>query len=121
MMPAPQRENKTLAQTIDESVIATEEGASALQLWFSYPRGPYMPFFEVFYVSFVKLVTLTSPLAEMREKHKELIQRCRGWIAPVEMKGDKNEAELARIECGISLWQDYYDALNDAGVITLRK
>lgn len=121
MMPAPQRENKTLAQTIDESVIATEEGASGLQLWFSYPRGPYMPFFEVFYVSFVKLVTLTSPLAEMREKHKDLINQCREWIKPLEMKGDKTEAELARIKYGISLWQAYYDALNDAGVITLRK
>ena len=120
-MPAPQRENKTLAQTIDEAVLSTDEGASALQWWFSTKRGPYIPFFEVFYISFVKLVTLTSPLAEMREKHKDLIKICREWITPVELRGDATEGELSRIKAGIALWQNYYDALNDAGVITLRK
>lgn len=125
--PVPQREHKTLLQTIDDACIAAAGAATDITNWMLERRGPYMPYFSGspqagtigFYKSFSMLFILTSRLDEMKS-HAALIEKIDKWLQPVQM-GLRRDEDIKRMQVGIGLFTEYYYALNHSGVVTQRK
>jgi hypothetical protein len=119
--PIQQRENKTLAQLIDDSMAGAHAYSTALKKWIVDPKGNCIVEYVEFYGYFSLLVSLTSGFTEMTKDHKELIGRCDEWLIPKKFQGGKTDMERAHMEKGINLFNEYYHALTFTGIITMRK
>jgi len=112
---------------IDTACINSAMSAANIESWLTSGRGPYLALFigDVdrgivgFYPNFSTLFRLTSRLVEMKT-HQDLCNKIDKWIIPQRM-GVSKEQDIARMSEGIAMFSSYYYALNNTGIVTIRK